>query len=55
MSEPYSRSIDARVRLISNYQNGVAIYRENPLYEYFSRDQRAEAVLIRGGSVRFEG
>ncbi|MCL5874327.1 MAG: hypothetical protein M1161_03180 [Candidatus Thermoplasmatota archaeon] len=51
MNEPLSRSIDARARVISSYQNGVAIYRENPLYEYFSRDQRADAVLIRDGSV----
>ncbi len=55
MSDTFKDSRDARARLISKDKIGVVIYRENPLYDYFSRDHRADAVLIREGSIRHIG
>ena len=55
MSETLIKSRIARAKLISGMEQRVVLYKENPLFEYFSNDERASAVLLEDGNVRLIG
>jgi len=55
MIEQLTASRAIRVRQISSKGSNVAIFRENPLFEYFSSDARADSVLLENGKVLLLG
>lgn len=55
MTEQLIASRAIRVRQISSKGWNVAIFRENPLFEYFSSDARADSVLLENGKVLLLG
>ena len=55
MSGILKTSRNARAKLIGSGERKVAFYKENPLFYYFSEDERASAVLISDGRFRLIG
>ncbi len=55
MREPLRTSRNARAKIISSRRRRVVFYKENPLFDYFSDDERASAVLIEDGKIRLIG
>ncbi len=55
MNDPLSDSRAARARVIGSIEDNVILFRENPLFEYFSDDERADSVIIFAGSIVLVG
>ncbi len=55
MTEQLMAARAIRVRQISSRGRNVVIFRENPLFEYFSSDARADSVLLENGKVLLLG
>ena len=55
MTDPLYNSRNARVQVISGKGQKVIIFKENPLFDYFSSDERAESVLLHDGQISLIG
>ena len=55
MSRTLKTSRNARAKLIGGEERKVVFYNENPLFHYFSDDERASAVLIGDGRLKLIG
>lgn len=55
MHETLKTSRNVRAKLISSWARKVVFYKENPLFDYFSDDERASAVLIEDGKYELIG
>lgn len=55
MNEQLKSSILARARMIAGKVPGVAIFKENPIFDYFSDDERADSALLLGGEISLIG
>ncbi len=55
MTDLLSDARAARARIIGSVEDDVVLYRENPLFDYFSDDERADSVRIVSGSIRLVG
>ncbi|MGC8563037.1 MAG: hypothetical protein ACP5UZ_07515 [Thermoplasmata archaeon] len=48
-------SKNARAKLIGRKEQRVLVFKENPLFDYFSDDERASAVVIEDGKIKLIG
>jgi len=55
MREALRTSRNARAKLINSFGRRVIFYKENPLFDYFSDDNRASGVLIEDEKIRLIG
>ena len=55
MADPVYNSRNVRAQGISGKGQKVLIFKENPLFDYFSNDERAESVLLHDGRISLIG